>query len=138
MPAPSRKRPTRQRRSDLHRFLTAASASATAAGASRRRRTRTVVLLLLLLLLLLELLPPPPLLLSVFMLAKHGSDDSDSHGIAPKLLREKEKEDEASHQTNKSDLLGGDKVSWVWSITQVGSIKKNPARLQSNEQIREH
>ena len=49
--------------------------------------------------------------------------------------REKEKE---SHQTNKSDLLGGDKVSWVWSITQVGSIKKTPARLQSNdEQIRE-
>ena len=43
MPAPSRKRPTRQRRSDLHRFLTAASASATAAGAGRRRRTRTVV-----------------------------------------------------------------------------------------------
>ena len=98
-----------------------------------------VLLLLLLPGLLLELLPPlpppPPPLLSVFMLAQHGSDDSDSHGIAPKLLREKEKE---SHQTNKSDLLGGDKVSWVWSITQVGSIKKNPARLQSNEQIREH
>lgn len=35
------------------------------------------------------LLPPPSPPLSVFMLAQHGSDDNDSHGIAPKLLLEK-------------------------------------------------